>query len=214
MPLKSLLPWQDLFLGEYLPNVDPGSRNIPSQDDIHLFLEEGILKAGSLKHGLNLVETACKQWANRKHSQVTATLEKFHHNSNYWAEVNDILTKMSEWQLISKSTQKEDRVPLSRAILSTMKGLKANLHWEQKNRDCFFSNLENTPFTGTVHCEACLASLLPSFTQQFLSDSNEYKDMNILSELQVEYSRFICFCHLILIFFSPIYRVMGRLLEC
>ena len=55
-----------------------------------------------------------------------------------------------------------------------------------------------------VHCKACLASLLPSFTWHFMSDGNEYKEMSVLSDLQVEYPHFILFVVKIriVIFFS------------
>jgi hypothetical protein len=200
---KTLLSWQELFSGPYLPNMDSGTSDIPSQDGIRLFLEEGALRAEALKGELDLAKTACDEWARREHSQATATLKKFHNNSNHRAQVNNILAKIPEGQQISPVTRK--------VILPMIKELRNNLQ-EQKDSDRFFSNLENTAFTGTVHCEACLTSLLPP--QEFLSDGNEYKDMNILSELQVEYPRFICFCHLILKNFPLVFRAMGRLLEC
>ena len=53
----------------------------------------------------------------------------------------------------------------------------------------FFLSLDNTEsFKGTLHCEACLASLLPpSFAQYILSGESKYKEMSILPKMQVGY---------------------------
>ena len=56
-----LLPWQELFSGCYLPNMDSGNNawDIPSQDVIHDFLEEGISRAGAVKEELRLGKISC-----------------------------------------------------------------------------------------------------------------------------------------------------------
>ena len=134
---------------------------------------------------------------------MKATLGHFYQDSNIQLQVHAILTKISEW---------ESRVPLSRDILSIIKWLNTDLQ-KQCHSDRFFLTLETFLFKGTIHCEACLASLLPSFIEHSMSDSNKYKEMNVLSELKVEYPHFICFHQLILIFFL-IDRAMGRLFKC
>ena len=189
MTNETLLPWWELFSGHYLPNMDSGNnaRDIPSQDVIRDFLEEGISRAGAVKKELRLAEIACKQWLpvnHPHHLQVKEALEKIPQDSNIQPQVHAILTKISEWQSILQSSKNKNRVSLSRDILSMIKGLKTDLQ-KQYHSDRFFLKLETMSFTGTIHCEACLASLLPSFTQHFLSDSNKYKEMNVLSELQV-----------------------------
>ena len=55
-----------------------------------------------------------------------------------------------------------------------------------------FLKIGNMLFEGTLHFEACLASLLPFFTKHLLSE-DKYKEMNILSDLQVEYPHFDLF---------------------
>jgi hypothetical protein len=48
-------------------------------------------------------------------------------------------------------------------------------------------------FTGALHCEAHLASLLPAFTKSLSTpDDTEYKEMEILQQLEVKYIS----CHL------------------
>ena len=56
-----LLPWQELFSGCYLPNMDSGNNawDIPSQDVIHDFLEEGISRPGAVKEELRLGKISC-----------------------------------------------------------------------------------------------------------------------------------------------------------
>ena len=155
------------------------AQDIPSQDVICDFLE-GISRAGAMKEELRLAKIACTQWPpvnHPHHSQVKATLQKFHQNSNIQPQIHVILTNVSEWQSISQLYKNKNRVPLSREILSMIKQLKTDLQ-KQCHSDRFFLKLETMLFTGTIQCEACLASLLCSFTEHFLSDSNKYKEMN------------------------------------
>ena len=136
---------------------------------------------------------------------MKATLEKFHQDSNIQLQVHAILTKISEW---------ESRVPLSRIILSIIKWLKTDLQ-KQGHSDRFFLTLETLLFKGTVHCEACLASFLPSFIEHSLSDSNKYKDMQgdeCAVRVEGRISSFYLFSSADSHFFL-IDRAMGRLLE-
>ncbi|KIJ90290.1 hypothetical protein K443DRAFT_53923, partial [Laccaria amethystina LaAM-08-1] len=56
---ETLLPWRKLFSHPYLPNINPGSdRDVPSLDDICVFLEGGISRAKAAKYQLKLVENA------------------------------------------------------------------------------------------------------------------------------------------------------------
>ena len=59
---------------------------------------------------------------------------------------------------------------------------------ELSHHDLFFLNLEKKAFKGTLHCEACLASLLPAFTLDIPADDSKYKEIEILPMMQVEYS--------------------------
>ena len=56
------------------------------------------------------------------------------------------------------------------------------------------------------HCQGTFSPLSSDWR-------HKYKEMNVLSELKVEYPHFICFHQLILIFFL-IDRAMGRLFKC
>ena len=57
---------------------------------------------------------------------------------------------------------------------------------ELSDRDHFFVSLNNLSFKGTIHCEACLASLLPAFTQEIPADDSKYKDIKILLEIVLQ----------------------------
>ena len=180
MTNETLLPWQEVFSGCYLPNMH--SRNnawdIPSQYVICDFLEEGISRAGAMKEELGLAKIACTKWPtvnHPHHSPAKVTLEKFCQDSNIQLQVHAILTKISEWQSISQLNKNKNRVPLSRDISSMIKQLKTDLQ-KQCYSDRFLLKLETMLVTGIIHCEACLASLPPSFTEHFQSDGNKYKD--------------------------------------
>ena len=187
---NTLLPWRTLFSHPYLPNIDPGSdRDVPSHDDICAFLEEGISRAKAAKYQHELVENALKAWSSPRRSEVIRNFHLLAIDQGSDAKVHDVLSKIIKWEtLLKQPSEKSNRKELSTDILSSIKKLKAEL-LGQCNRDIFFSNLENMSFKGTLHCEACLASLLPSFTKHFLSE-DKYKEMNILSDLQVEYPHF------------------------
>jgi hypothetical protein len=144
---NTLLPWQELFSGSYLPNMDSGrnTTGIPSQDDIRVFLEQGISRAEAVNHDFELAKMACIQWSpaqNPQHSQATTTLGLFPVNSNIRPQVNDILAKINEWQLIPHVAPKREKAAVSRIILSMMRHLKTDLQ-HQKDGLFFFSKLED-----------------------------------------------------------------------
>ena len=188
---ETLLPWRELFSDQY---INPGSEgDNPSNNDIRDFLEKGISRGEVAKRQYELAENALKAWSGRERSQVIKYLEPLAvDQGSDNLSVKDILLKVLEWQTILKQTaEKENRIALSKEISSSIKDLKADL-LQRCNRDRFFLKLESMLFTGTVHCETCLASLLPSLTKNFQSD-NKYKEMNIVSDLQVEYPHFSLF---------------------
>ena len=213
-PDGKLLKWRELFSHQYLPNINPGSdRDIPSHNDILVFLEAGVSRAEAANRQYELAENALKGWNTPgDRSEVISTLQLAIDPD---AQVKDIITKIKTWQTMHRQTtasEKKYRTELSKDISSSIKKLK-DAFLQQRDRDFFFSNLEKMSFSGTVHCEACLASLLPSFTKDFLSDNN-YKEMNVLSDLQVEYSHFSLLLSSDPHFFFLCTRAMSKLLEC
>jgi hypothetical protein len=98
-----------------------------------------------VNHDFELAKMACIQWSpaqNPQHSQATTTLGLFPVNSNIRPQVNDILAKINEWQLIPHVAPKREKAAVSRIILSMMRRLKTDLQ-HQKDGLFFFSKLED-----------------------------------------------------------------------
>ena len=130
---QTLLPWQDLFSGQYLPNRDSGSsRDIPSHNDICLFLEEHVSRAVAKKNNFQLAETALKHWVplkNPKNADAKRILNKLHEDSNIKGQVSDILMKISEWeQMPQVRGEIQNRAAMLRVISDAIKDLKVELH--------------------------------------------------------------------------------------
>ena len=89
-------------------------------------------------------------------------------------------------QKIDSSLQPDKDVADDKEVTNDIRDLHTELG-ELSVTDRFFLNLEKLSFKGALHCEACLASLLPAFTQDIPPGDSKYKDMNILSKMNVEY---------------------------
>jgi hypothetical protein len=74
-----------------------------------------------------------------------------------------------------------------------IEALREKLKQHPSATNFFCSLARNKPFTGALHCEAFLASLLPAFTERLstLGDT-KYKEIEILPDLKVKYLS----CHL------------------
>ena len=74
-----------------------------------------------------------------------------------------------------------------------IEALSENLKQHPSVNNFFISLARQQVFTGALHCEAHLASLLPAFTKSLSTpDDTEYKEIEILQQLQVKYIS----CHL------------------
>lgn len=80
----------------------------------------------------------------------------------------------------------------------------SNLLAPLSDRDRFFLSLDQLEFRGTLHCEACLASVLPFFTATLEDRQQQIHGLQrCIAKHAGEKSSFnFCFFHLIPILFS------------
>jgi len=139
---KEFLPWRDLFAGTILPTPPPilGAPN-PTNDDILQFLEASLSHASQFKNALLAYEKGDKK--------QTIKCLKLLQTSNVtsWVKCAErVLAKL------------EDKNPLSDFSTQITREIQAACSSTE-----FFTVLVKTSafhFSGTLHCEACLASLL------------------------------------------------------
>jgi len=184
---SALLPWSQLFTSyKFLPKtgaIKPLSAI--TNDQIHNFLKEGISTASKVKDALDQVRNALKRWDAgpepecRKTSRLLQPLA-MSTNDIVREKAAVIITKIEGWKQCCGSDN--NRVEISNEIKALHDALG-----ELSDSNRFFLNLNNSLFIGTLHCEACLASLLPAFTRGIPTDDSKYKRIKILPNMQVEY---------------------------
>ncbi|KAF9474540.1 hypothetical protein BDN70DRAFT_936560 [Pholiota conissans] len=167
----TFLPWLQLFSGnEFIPaltGINPVFGSL-TNESILLFLEKGIDEDKGAQHAkiLSLELESHPTIENlRKLTMITYL--------GIGTKANTILEKIGDSCIISDSIRDE------------MKAIR-KLFNKLPTREQFFCDLAKmTTFKGTVHCEACLASLLPAFTEHLTpQDLEYYKDINIFADMQ------------------------------
>ena len=140
---NALLPWKDLFnVPKLFPTIDQPL--LKTNDEILCFLK----KATSLnpKHSLEFANAALASWGKKDISNTIkninelqdSTLPGWHHG---------VATLLNLLDASLYLTSSED-CTISNKIQSLC------------DSTSFFNSLNSQKFWGTVHCEACLASLL------------------------------------------------------
>ena len=200
---SALLPWRQLFQNKFLPKS--GAINALStitNEEILEFLNNGISTAVKARNIIHHAELALG-WLDKPDLEYETTQQALQYlatnaaNNAVQDHATTIIKKLQEWNGLHNSLCKvnkrlfggdERRIEIANEI-KALRGEVGELH--ASNR--FFLNLENPSLDGTLHCEACLASLLPAFTRLIPPDDTNYKEMKILSEFQVAYPLFHLF---------------------
>jgi hypothetical protein len=179
---NELLPWRDLFAKpEFFPTgntQDPFSNN-----DILKFLESGV-KASSPNYG-KWAREARRFWVTREVDATIMNTDKLKKSAlpGWPSCVEKLLANLKDWK-----SQEHPSEFLSREITNLIQSLC--------DSSTLFSSLaKGLKFLGTLHCEACLASLLQDFLKDIAIDS---KFEDILARMKVTYVA-SGFCHQILI---------------
>ncbi|EDR03278.1 uncharacterized protein LACBIDRAFT_331732 [Laccaria bicolor S238N-H82] len=198
---SALLPWRQLFKNNFLPKF--GAINALStitNKEILEFLNNGISMAVQARNLIHHAELALG-WLDKPDLQYETTWQALQYlatnatNTTVQDHATTIIEKLQEWNGLHNSLCKvnerllggdERHIEMTSEIAHGIRGLCGELG-ELDASDRFFLNLENPSFNGTLHFEVCLASLLPAFTRCIPPDDNNYKEMKILSNLQVAY---------------------------
>lgn len=200
---NALLPWRELFSTAHFP-TKTGNPFI-TNDDIVRFLDEGIsADPQALRCRVKGIQSCWNKLD--KHAAV----------KNKYAvrmvknEVKRLSScKLSSWsECESKLTDLLDKWQPKDALVEANID---NMIQSMSDSTDFFEKLKNTneqSFSGTLHCEACLASLLGSET----NNTERYRE--ILTQMKVINAVPTCFCHqlFLVIGFWTNYRSVKTLL--
>jgi hypothetical protein len=197
---RKVLPWSELFTD---PSIFPTSdllnpdSTTKSNAEIKQFLEIAIRKAKFASEAHIQAKIAQTSWNTNRPNQTREALKilKDITSSSPIPLKNDILDNVIKWVKL----QKNKNNPLARQtanINEEEKKLKQDIddeiiyicdtYREPPAIDKFYLAFDmEESFSGTLHCEAYLASLLDNFIRHFVIDSN-YVDMQALQEMKVD----------------------------
>jgi hypothetical protein len=162
---SALLPWKKLLTtASHFPTKSSQDPSI-TNNDILKFIEDVI--SANPQQSLGYAKGVRTIWQKRDSSKQL-TISKFKHEVNYaikklstsklpgWSECADKLTTM-----LSTWTGNSDNSLLVVDITNMIDSL-----YDSANLFVYFDNITNKPaFYGTLHCEACLASLFDHRTE-------------------------------------------------
>jgi hypothetical protein len=201
---NTLLPWQELFTNpELFPTKnEQGNYSTKSNDEILEFLQNA---SKNPNQSLKWAKAAKKLWVHRNFDVENT---KFQINqlkkSSALPGFKKCAEKLYDMLDCYHKSQSDSESPGTVTLISDITHLIQSLC---DNADMFvkMNKMNDTPnFTGTLHCEACLASLL----NRSVNDDSKYED--ILVQLKVGYAVSSCFCYQILI---PCDRTLDELWE-
>ncbi|KIJ94947.1 hypothetical protein K443DRAFT_109604, partial [Laccaria amethystina LaAM-08-1] len=209
---SALLPWRQLFQNNFLPKSGAiYALSTITNEEILEFLNNGISMVVQARNLIDNAELALG-WLDKPDLKYETTRQALQYlatnatNKTAQDHATTIIKKLQEWNGLHNSRCEvnerpfggdERRIEMAKkaaiVIASEIADEIRALHGELGELDAsnlFFLNLENPSLDGTLHCEACLASLLPAFTRLIPPDDSNYKEMKTLSEFQVAYPPF------------------------
>jgi len=213
--IPEVLPWSELFTHpNLLPEIDLVNPNSITKSNMEIkeFLQKAIEKARFTSETHTYAKTAQTHWNANRHTQTRDALVNLTNITSSSFDTK-IVGHVKDWIKLQKKKrnpratenfdQEENNLKQSidEGILSI-----CDTYDEPPAIDKFYLNFEKKDnFSGTIHCEAYLASLLDNFTEHFNIDGN-LVDVEILEEMKVGSSHFLA------IRFSSccVYRVMDE----
>lgn len=180
---SNLLPWSKLQ--NYLPSFSD-----ITNAEIHNFLQKNITMSLKASNAINNAQNALQSFKQHNYNKTRQSLQLFMKPLTASDDKSDVedseVLKKKATEILSQIPGKTNDGNLNGfGIISDIQALCDMLE-ELSDRDRFFISLNSLSFKGTMHCEACLASLLPAFTQEIpANDVSKYKDIKILLEMQV-----------------------------
>jgi hypothetical protein len=176
---QAFLPWSDLLTDSRLfPAADP-SENHKSNEEILQFLNDGLVSVKTAntneKHGRSIMKFWKKASGYAGYEQIVENLTAL--KPAYKEDIDEILALLSTWKKPQlNNSQATDE------ITGKLHSLYGKLT-AKKNSVCFPIDLE-MKFSGSLHCEAGLASILHKGTRDSMR-ADEYQDL--LKETEVNY---------------------------
>jgi hypothetical protein len=206
----ALCPWEEI-IEDYLPEPDLTSLSssfMTSNQELLIFLQENRDKALLAKNIFPLADQALNLWNEHndpgfKIRVLHTKLSEIGHfgGATVWETVCSMLEALRQWD---KGKDKES----AQKITSGIQGLYGRFFYIPAGTS-FFTNLENLKFKGTMHCKACLASIIYNATKSVPND-NKYAE--VLKQMAV-----IMFSDLFLprpsLFFAYENRLLDKQLE-
>ncbi|KJA15940.1 hypothetical protein HYPSUDRAFT_47888 [Hypholoma sublateritium FD-334 SS-4] len=198
-PLASgpLYPWRELLTHpKYFPTRDNDvynfSPDIPNKELLE-FVDGGVSTASKAKEFSAWVTTVQDGWTNRtstsfNYQQMCQAVKKLVDSDDLPVAVRETVeevhTTLQKWYAKDKSDLAYDQESV---ITNGVNSLYKALH-PLSPGNAFFCNLENLRYQGAMHCEACLASLLPddNFSKHTTQpvQPGKYDEVAIMSKLQ------------------------------
>ena len=190
-----VLPWSELFTDpDLFPTTDvlnPDS-NTRSNAKIKHFLQKAIEKARCNSEAHIQAKKAQTNWNADLLVQTRDALTNLREitSLSHYPEILDNVKKLislkKRWKTPREiATFIEEENKLKRLIDTDMLHI-CDTYYEPPAIDNFYLNFDKEDsFSGTMHCEAYLASLLDNFTRYFVIDGT-YVDMRILQEMKVD----------------------------
>jgi len=153
----TLYLWQQLIKNpKYFPIADPTSSSGISNAEILEFLKESASEAAPAVALASLAGAALKQWGGRdlpafklqSFSQKMARIAKIAKSPIIQGIANSVAGELKDWPHSNPAAITQWVAELNTELSDVPPG------------SSFFASLENLQFRGTLHCEACLATLI------------------------------------------------------
>jgi hypothetical protein len=219
-----VLPWSELFTNPNLfPTFDVLNPNMitKSNAEIKRFLDEAIENARYTLESYMCAKKAQDSWTSGNFvgaREALLILTKISPSPTTPLQpetdvspemlrslVNQFIFLQKKNKYPANTNRREENLKQWRAIDEQMEKLCA-IYCKPSAMDMFYLGFDNENFSGTLHCEAYLASLLDNFTQYFEIDST-YVEKQTLEGMKVD-----PLSHFFVIRFSLccVYRVMDE----
>lgn len=175
---NGLLSWSDLLNDPKLFPVGNTTSSGPTNQDLLDFLMTALAKIKTARKYASSGLAAQKYWNERnlknKSKQIIQQLHSLKNLSDYVGSVDDICELVTKRNADEAAGKPEDSAVVD-DITNKIQSLCDTLDKECE-RVRFPFNLEMTKFLGTLHCEACLTSILHNDTRDNMTD-DRYKEV-------------------------------------
>ena len=180
----AFLPWSDLLTDSRLfPVADASGNKHISNDEILKFLNDGLASVIAANTNEKLGHAIMDLWKvpAKGYKQTVKNLRLLEKLPDYTESVKELLALLSKW-----NDDRDKNMSLVKEISDKIRSLNGTLTAD-KDSVPFPADLELKEFSGTLHCETCLASILHKDTRDTMIAA-EYQDLLKQTEVDYHYS--------------------------